>query len=536
MEPLSAVASGMAVVSLSLQLVQSTKAITTFLRDIKQAPTELTRLTESLERFTGILEDVHQILEEQESKVKISPPASMFKSLNACKTHLRPLKDIVDRYATSSHGYSSKRSRLWKDLKLGLKAKEISVFEDKIERDMVALNIAMSTNLQRVQLHTIQIVSACKTQVIPRNIQPKLTLEPESTIRSSNSPMSYDIKSARREIALPSILNSIGIRHKKIVHSLHQYEDGKRGNENADVDMFEEYVYTWNSRFWKLSIQWSTRRSYGNILPSLNTCPIVEDFNRETINLIRNGSICEIQRAFHTGTVHPRTENVDGINLLHFAALYNRADLCLYLSELQIEPNSARDFPLAFTWAIKTFSIDSDSGAHVKTINTVRIILREFEVNVNNETITCLLDSILNIRLDVIDWLWVNASSFLIGDDIHPFNDFCVHSYIGLLTSGAFSSQMATEKLYPLMCRDVNGFLKKYGVSLIWQQWDFTEDQHRSTYSRCGSREGLECWLRLLAQLGIDIGDYFEKISGRFRQAIWTTRWAPTLHFRSDGT
>jgi hypothetical protein len=59
MEPLSGVASGMAVVSLSLQLIQSVSTTHAFFRTVKGAPTELIRLIESLERLRALLQDVY---------------------------------------------------------------------------------------------------------------------------------------------------------------------------------------------------------------------------------------------------------------------------------------------------------------------------------------------------------------------------------------------------------------------------------------------------------------------------------------------
>lgn len=61
MEPLSGIASGMAVVSLSLQLIQSVDTIRTFIRNVKEAEKELERLASLLTRLAAILEDTRNL-------------------------------------------------------------------------------------------------------------------------------------------------------------------------------------------------------------------------------------------------------------------------------------------------------------------------------------------------------------------------------------------------------------------------------------------------------------------------------------------
>lgn len=61
MEPLSGVASGMAVVSLSLQLIQSVDKIRTFIGNVKGAAKELERLAGLLCRLAAILEDTRNL-------------------------------------------------------------------------------------------------------------------------------------------------------------------------------------------------------------------------------------------------------------------------------------------------------------------------------------------------------------------------------------------------------------------------------------------------------------------------------------------
>jgi hypothetical protein len=62
MEALSGVASGMAVASLSIQLVQLIGTIKAFIRDVRGAPEELERLAELLDRLNALLEDTRDAM------------------------------------------------------------------------------------------------------------------------------------------------------------------------------------------------------------------------------------------------------------------------------------------------------------------------------------------------------------------------------------------------------------------------------------------------------------------------------------------
>lgn len=61
MEALSGAASGMAVISLSIQLIQSVDKIRTFIRNVKGASAELERLAELLARLAAVLDDVRNL-------------------------------------------------------------------------------------------------------------------------------------------------------------------------------------------------------------------------------------------------------------------------------------------------------------------------------------------------------------------------------------------------------------------------------------------------------------------------------------------
>jgi hypothetical protein len=154
MEPLSGVASGMAVISLSLQLIQSVSTIHAFVRTVKGAPTELSRLIESLERLRALLQDVSQLIELQTSRSGEhipSPSMTMFNCLKSCEKHLQPLQSIVQKYASPQIQDKSNSRRLWNSIMLGFKTSDIITFEARIQQEMANLTTALMLNSTRIQ-------------------------------------------------------------------------------------------------------------------------------------------------------------------------------------------------------------------------------------------------------------------------------------------------------------------------------------------------------------------------------------------------
>lgn len=149
MEALSGVASGIAVASLAIQLVQSVGTIKTFIRNVKDAPKELERLVELLERLGALLEDVRDVMERQSSlqgQHFPAPSMTIFKCLQSCEKTLQPLHNTVDKFNTSQPQVGSMMAKLKNEVKLGLKAKNIADFETRIDQEINYLHAALGMN------------------------------------------------------------------------------------------------------------------------------------------------------------------------------------------------------------------------------------------------------------------------------------------------------------------------------------------------------------------------------------------------------
>jgi hypothetical protein len=98
MEVLSGVASGMAVVSLTVQLLQSANAIKTFIRDVKSASKELERLSDQLECLSALLTNVHDVVKRQTSLQHCPLPSPTISDcLKSCQSSFGLLEDIAKK-------------------------------------------------------------------------------------------------------------------------------------------------------------------------------------------------------------------------------------------------------------------------------------------------------------------------------------------------------------------------------------------------------------------------------------------------------
>lgn len=167
MEVVSGVASGIAITSLSIQLLQTIGTIRTFIRDLKGASKELERLAALLDRLNAFLENVRAIMERQTSLQGQHFPAPsqvIFDALKSCETSLESLYSIIKKYQGAHNGSVSAVVKLKDDIKFGFKKKDIAGFEVRIQREINYIYAALSLNSTSI-LYVAYIFSLQYTNV-----------------------------------------------------------------------------------------------------------------------------------------------------------------------------------------------------------------------------------------------------------------------------------------------------------------------------------------------------------------------------------
>jgi uncharacterized protein YoxC len=115
MDGLSAAASGIAVISLALQLVDSVRQIQRFLRKVSEAPKELRRLIELLEQLELILESIGELINKQQQQggnQDVAVSETVLRAMKTCENTVKGLASTVDG-ARKSIEARIRRRRLW---------------------------------------------------------------------------------------------------------------------------------------------------------------------------------------------------------------------------------------------------------------------------------------------------------------------------------------------------------------------------------------------------------------------------------------
>lgn len=149
MDGLSAAASGIAVVSLALQLVGSVRDIRRFLHGMSEAPEELKRLMDLLEQLEIILEQVGLLAQRQRGNTRVERTSVMtgvLRAITTCQKKLELLEGVVK--ATKDVKASSNRvTRTLGSFKLVCKKTDIRWIEQQLNEAVNLLSLTMMANL-----------------------------------------------------------------------------------------------------------------------------------------------------------------------------------------------------------------------------------------------------------------------------------------------------------------------------------------------------------------------------------------------------
>lgn len=140
-------------------------------------------------------------------------------------------------------------------------------------------------------------------------------------------------------IPVHSSLERMGVYRRKIVRRIPgNSEQSISGCEHGNESIISEDYET--TLLWSVlgyGLTWIQCRSFGVVLPSLSTFPLVHNFCREVHSALASGTIQDFQNLLHRGVIHPFSLDSDGQSLLHIAASYSRADIYLLLRKLGLK-------------------------------------------------------------------------------------------------------------------------------------------------------------------------------------------------------
>ncbi|KAH8743361.1 hypothetical protein F5882DRAFT_446616 [Hyaloscypha sp. PMI_1271] len=348
MDPFSATASGIAVVSLAIQLVDYVRQIQRFLRSVSEAPKELKRLIDLLEQLELILESIGALIDRQQRQSGSSATVSetVLRAMKACENTLERLESIVNAAKKASDA-KNKAARSLGSFRLSCKKKDIEDFERQLHDAVSLLNLTMTTNL--TVMHS-ESVGNLLTQVMATN-QITTTINKELVLLRKDAENTGD-RNQRDSSAITTSCNkspksttrSRAMKTRSETFSSFNGPLGKVVIKNRSVNMtFEDdeehsiNTYTQNKSTWIFMpsflshcIDFRYLNTCGYIQRSLRTYPIISD-GHLVWKMCKRGDIKGIQSLFSERQVSPFSINSSGRTLLHCSANNHRPELCRFL-------------------------------------------------------------------------------------------------------------------------------------------------------------------------------------------------------------
>lgn len=152
MEILSTVASGIAVVSLSIQLIDCIRKIQGFFRSFREISQECSRLVNLLDFLESFLNIIHNLMRKQgslQSQDFPEPLTLVFQCKVRCEKTLQPLVNVIEEMEASNlhKGHTAVK---FKNIKFVLKSGKISEVEKIIRHEMEHLNMVVNMNTSAI--------------------------------------------------------------------------------------------------------------------------------------------------------------------------------------------------------------------------------------------------------------------------------------------------------------------------------------------------------------------------------------------------
>lgn len=127
MDGLSGAASGIAVVSIAIQLADSVKKLCDFWDSVKDAPDDIHMVLTDLRLLSNVLAEIAH--DEQHAQ----PDATLPLALDGCWTYVNILTALLDKLEP---GFASRSARIrrWTAIKAVMKGGDLAKFQEALER------------------------------------------------------------------------------------------------------------------------------------------------------------------------------------------------------------------------------------------------------------------------------------------------------------------------------------------------------------------------------------------------------------------
>ena len=150
LDAMDGISSASAVVSLTAQLIVTTRDIINFLREIRDSPEELRSTIELMGLLQGNFEQVKRLVEERTVCEDIrSSVVSIGNALTFCESKIALVQQCVNKLKGVLDHRSSARKK-WASFKHVLKKGEIKRLQDQLGEAMINLQLALAIDANEI--------------------------------------------------------------------------------------------------------------------------------------------------------------------------------------------------------------------------------------------------------------------------------------------------------------------------------------------------------------------------------------------------
>ena len=141
----------LAAVSLAIQLAGTVQTINDFLRTIRDAPSELVTLIETMDLMQSNLNQVQYLVEQQLSDSSLAgSPVFILNALKVCERRVEVQKIWVERIKQSLNTRHLMK-RTWASLNISPKKLQLSEMQGHLREAMANLHFAVTNNQWHIQ-------------------------------------------------------------------------------------------------------------------------------------------------------------------------------------------------------------------------------------------------------------------------------------------------------------------------------------------------------------------------------------------------
>ena len=145
------VSSAFAVVSLAIQLVETGEKISKFLSSVQDAPSDVTKLAQTLNQLNSTLKQVSFLLEQQYLVLRLpGSPVFITNALGNCEKRIKTLEDVIQK-AKLSMDHRDRVRRSWAAMRFVSKKEDVQEMQSQLRDAEAGLQTAMLSNSWQLQ-------------------------------------------------------------------------------------------------------------------------------------------------------------------------------------------------------------------------------------------------------------------------------------------------------------------------------------------------------------------------------------------------